>query len=121
MKHVIRHSYALYIVSEYVAKWCVERPGIFAKNLWDDRLVQPLKMDSATNKKVADAVPTTYEEVCEWAIIVSKPIVINWTHPFMVLYKCLSNPPSSTVYPITVHLQGFLGTHNLFLFGSWDG
>ena len=98
-----------------------ERPGILAKNMWNERLVLPLKSDTVVNKKIADPVPASYKEVCEWAIVVSKSVVIDHMRPFMVLYKRIADTTSSTIYPVTVCLQGFLGHHDLSLFGSWDG
>ncbi|KAF8550784.1 hypothetical protein OG21DRAFT_1487490 [Imleria badia] len=94
---------------------------MLAKNLWADKLIPALKTDSSVNKKTADPVPTTYEDICEWATVASKPLVVDCTCPFVLLYKQPVETSASVIYPVTVRLQGFLGTHSLTLFRTWDG
>ncbi|KAG6371571.1 hypothetical protein JVT61DRAFT_9278 [Boletus reticuloceps] len=97
------------------------RPGMLAKNLWDDKLVAALKTDSLANRKPVDPVPIQYEDICEWATVTTKPVVIDRTRPVDVLYKRPLVAASSTIYPVILRLQGFLGKHDLTLFGTWDG
>lgn len=119
--HVIRLSFVHYFVVVLITDAVTDRPGMLVKNLWDEKLISLLKLDNPMNKKIVDPVPTTYEDVCEWATVAGNSTVVDRTHPYFVLYKCPSESLLSTVYPVTVQLQGFLGTHDLSLFSNWDG
>ena len=65
-------------------------------------------------------VPTSYEGICDWAVICENPSYRECTRSQMVIYKqlLLSQPRCFT--PIGIHLQGFVKDLNVNVFGNWD-
>lgn len=67
------------------------------------------------------AVPPTFEEVCEWVFIWFDKDEAEWSRAFSVMYKNPGEFCLPGVYPVTLRLQGVLKDYNLSALGVWDG
>jgi hypothetical protein len=101
---------------------CLVEPGLLAKHTWTDIAHLALNDDRPFQELSAvDIVPTTYTDICDWAIVCHNPSSRDYTRKQHVIYKHLDDPGSSTVYPVTIRFQGFLESFELGPLGSWKG
>ena len=107
-------------------------PGVLTRELWPQHVAVANIADGYDlvngNGEPTSAmedwqlVPTSFEEVCEWAYIIRDTSAGEWSRGYLLLYK----QPGETaypdvLYPVTLRLQGFIKTCNLAPLGSWNG
>jgi len=94
--------------------------GSLVKDLWPPPLAQTIDNRSMQELEQWQIVPFTFAEICEWAYVVKRYVTMDYTQLYNVLYKCPDGDPS-VIYPVVLHLQGFLGRFKLSPLGTWNG
>ena len=92
----------------------------FLKDLWPIVLASTVDDRHREDLESWQIVPTTFTEICDWAYIAKNQNIVDHTRLYHVLYK---NPggDQTTLYPVVLRLQGFLGCFELSPLGTWNG
>ncbi|EGO04555.1 hypothetical protein SERLA73DRAFT_68244 [Serpula lacrymans var. lacrymans S7.3] len=104
-------------VTEYAS---TDTTGILVHNKWPPQFTKPL-LEGNEERKVWEVVPSTFEDLCEWAHVSQNPSEVNKTQNHLLLYKTSCSDGIESLYPVTIHVQGLLGKFNSKVFGSWTG
>lgn len=56
----------------------------------------------------------------DWAVVVPNPNLAECSWALLLVYKQPLSFNNTLVQPVTLRLQGILGHHNLFTFGTWN-
>ena len=97
-----------------------ETNGDFLKDLWPIVLASTVDDRHREDLESWQIVPTTFTKICDWAYIAKNQNIVDHTRLYHVLYK---NPggDQTTLYPVVLRLQGFLGHFELSPLGTWNG
>jgi hypothetical protein len=95
---------------------------MFAKTCWPKPLDKRIELVDGTDEpKFWQVVPTTFEEMCDWAYVSMNKISNDQTRRHLVLYRNPEVTHGSVVYPVTLRVQGFVERAKLTALGDWDG
>ncbi|KAI0062087.1 hypothetical protein BV25DRAFT_1916378 [Artomyces pyxidatus] len=87
------------------------------------RLAQDIK--EYPEMSTQETVPATFESICDWAYVFYRAHRQDLVRSHVLLSKpntpALNMPEIQCIEEVNIRFQGFLGQHNLKVFGSWNG
>jgi hypothetical protein len=94
--------------------------GSLAKDLWPIPFAATVDNRSSQELEQWQLVPFTFTDICEWAYVAKRHATSDHTRLYNILYKC-PDGDTSTIYPVVLRVQGFLGRFELSPLGTWNG
>lgn len=66
-------------------------------------------------------VPPTFDEICDWAVVVRDGLATDHTRQQAVIYKSPGDVEAHMAFAVTLRVQGFLDSFCLGATGDWNG
>ncbi|KIO00819.1 hypothetical protein M404DRAFT_151847 [Pisolithus tinctorius Marx 270] len=99
-------------------------PGhLLGADLWADDLQTIIQSHGSIHLlQQWECFPTSLCNMIEWAAMTRHPSPPDQRHAHLLVYKTLPMPePCDALYPMSVHIYGFLNRFCISNFGNWNG